>query len=1204
MRVLDKVIREYLDGDFCYEPGTLEFSCPRLELNIKKDEVYRGSFSIRSSEKREIRGTILSHQNRMVCDTSTFDEHEAEIFYTFDGCGMDEGEVLQGELEVISNQGEYSLPYVVNVEYFKMSSSMGDIKNLFHFANLAKTNWEEAVRLFYSPQFPGIFRGNDRQYREAYRLLCAGEANEQNVEEFLLEIHKKQPVEYLVEKEELVYRDMAGVTAELLQVTRNGWGYTRLNAQVDGDFLSLEKDVLTDDDFLGNVCKCAFYIHAEGLHAGNNYGSIRFYNAYQEIRVPITVQNSGRSQVKRIRMHKKHLNIQLMQYYLAYRMRKISEATWMEESERIIEEWISVDSRNVAGHLFKVQLLVTKERYNEAKWLLSRVEPFLKYYSEGEDKDSLYCYYLYLNSLVSQDAQYADQITREIRAIYRSNPGKWRIAWLLLYLEEGFERSSSRKWMFLEELFYQGCYSPVFYIEALHLVESNPMLLIRLKDFEIQILLFAARNDILTEDVVGQIHYLVNRTKQFSAPLYDILKACYKKTGDSETLQAICTLLIKGSCTGAEYFSWYELAVKKGLRIMRLYEYYMMSVPEDYSGEIPRMVLMYFAYRSTLDYEHNAFLYAYVVRHKEDQPEMYQTYRADIERFVRIQFSNRRINRNLVYLYQNVVNDQIRKEQAADCVYAAFCCCVQVEDEDIRSVVVRYARKKEEEIFPVIDKKAYLPLYGEEEKLCLQDAGGRRYVAGRSFRVERMFANRSVMREAVQYVSDDLNLDLYLCLSSRHAAGVDETNVARAARIEASEEVEKECRLEVAGMLLKYYFDQDKEIQMELLLQELKPEGLGQIQRASIVRYMVIREMYGKALEWLEEYGTAGLDPKTIVRLCSRVLSSGEYCEDERFTNVVYYAFQRGKYNEEILKYLVAHFEGTIKQMRDIWKAAKNFEVETYALEERLLMQLLYTDSYVGESVQIFESYVARTPRTDIALAFLSYLSFEYFVKDKVMEPFAWELIERMYMQGETLPFVVKAAWLKYLSEEEALNGPENGKTQEQAAAQQEVRLRAVREFGNEFVKQGIYFPFFRKFDRMGGRLDEFQDKTFLEYCARPESRVVIHYLIEKEDGEEPQYCTEEMQHMYGGIFVRQFILFFGEKLQYYISEETDGKSVLTSSGTLTNNEMGREQENTRYGVLNDIVTAWMLQDYDTVDGLLREYEETAYMVQKLFYLK
>ncbi|NLL78689.1 MAG: hypothetical protein GX234_02570 [Clostridiales bacterium] len=1186
---MDKVIREYLQGDFCYESGTLEFSCPRLELNIKKGEVYRGSFRIIAEGGREIEGTVLSHQNRMVCETVSFQESEAEIFYTFDGRGMEEGEVLKGEIQVISNRGEYALPYVVNVEYFRLESSLGDIKNLFHFANLARTSWEEAVRLFYSPDFAGIFKGNDRQYLEAYRLLKTPKGNGQNVEEFLLEIRKKQPIEFLVEKEELVYRDLAGVTAEILEVSRNGWGYTCLKVRTEGDFLSVEKEVLTEDDFLGNVCKCVFYMDAQALHAGNNYGCIILQNSYQELRIPVIVQNGTRLQAKRIRMHKKHLTLQLMQYYLAFRMKKIGQDTWLEETEKIIEEWNAVDSRSVSCHLFRAQLLMTQERYNEAKWLLERVEPFLGYEMEEDDKDSLHCYYLYLKSLLLRDVVYTGEVTREIRSVYRAHPGKWRIAWLLLYLEDEYDRNVSRKWMLLEELFYQGIHSPVFYIEALELIGNNPTLMMRLREFEIQILIFGARNDILTEDIIYQIHYLAGRSKQFSAPLYEILRACYKKNRDDESLQAVCTLLIKGNKTGPEYFRWYGLAVERELRIMRLYEYYMMSMPRDYQGEIPRMVLMYFAYRSALDYEQNALLYAYVVKHREEQPEMFRTYQADMERFIGVQLSHGRVNRELAYLYKNMVNENILKEYASAYIKAAFSCCICVEDEDIRNVVVLYSRKKTEELYPVVGKRAYVPLYGEELKICLQDQDGNRYVAGKEYQTEKLFLAGSMLRQAAEYVTEDVNLDLYFCQNGRACSSVDEFNVARAARVEAQEQVQEDYRREMAVLLLKYYFEHDKDILMDRLLQRLSPEGFTAARRAGILRYMVLREQYEKALSWVDRYGTAGLDPKTIVRLCTRVLESHEYREDERFTNIIYYAFQRGKYNEEILQYLVMHFEGTTKQMRDIWKAAKNFEVDTYALEGRLLLQLLYTDSYVGEGVQIFESYVSKTPRTEIALAFLSYLSFDYFVKEKVMEPFVWKQVEQMYIQKEELPFVVKAAWMKHLAEQPELS---------------ERQRQAVGEITAQFLKQDIYFPFFRRFIGISSVLDQFLDKTVLEYRTSPDSRVIIHYLIEKEQNEEPQYCTEEMQHMYGGIFVRQFILFFGETLQYYITEENDGKSVLTASGTLTNNEVGRDQDDTRYGMLGDIVTAWKLQDYDTVDGLLGEYYEKDYLVQKLFELE
>ena len=39
---------------------------------------------------------------------------------------------------------------------------------LFHFVNLAKTNWKEAINIFYSESFHYILTGADRHYLPAY----------------------------------------------------------------------------------------------------------------------------------------------------------------------------------------------------------------------------------------------------------------------------------------------------------------------------------------------------------------------------------------------------------------------------------------------------------------------------------------------------------------------------------------------------------------------------------------------------------------------------------------------------------------------------------------------------------------------------------------------------------------------------------------------------------------------------------------------------------------------------------------------------------------------------------------------------------------------------------------------------------------------------------------------------------------------------
>ena len=134
--------------------------------------------------------------------------------------------------------------------------------------------------------------------------------------------------------------------------------------------------------------------------------------------------------------------------------------------------------------LFRVQILITEERLNEAEWHLNQVSAEV----EENFEPAVYCYYLYLNTLLGKSDIYTDEAAGQVERIYVQNSDNWRIAWLLLYLSEEYIKSPSRKWLMLEEQFRQGCRSPVLYIEAWNLIAANPALLMRLGGFELQVL--------------------------------------------------------------------------------------------------------------------------------------------------------------------------------------------------------------------------------------------------------------------------------------------------------------------------------------------------------------------------------------------------------------------------------------------------------------------------------------------------------------------------------------------------------------------------------------------------------------------------------------------------------------------------------------------------------------------------------------------
>ena len=122
-----------------------------------------------------------------------------------------------------------------------------------------------------------------------------------------------------------------------------------------------------------------------------------------------------------------------------------------------------------------------------------------------------------------------------------------------------------------------------------------------------------------------------------------------------------------------------------------------------------------------------------------------------------------------------------------------------------------------------------------------------------------------------------------------------------------------------------------------------------------------------------------------------------------------------------------------------------------------------------------------------------------------------------------------------------------------------------------------------------------------MEYRTRPQTKVCIHYAILHENGESQEYRCEYMKEVYGGVFFLAFVMFFGESLQYYITEERDGESQVTESGTI---QRGDDSGEGRYQLINDIALAKSLQDYDTMDELLEEYYKKDFLNSRLFGLR
>lgn len=1179
-------ISQILEGNFIYETGNIEFSCSRIEIELENSSVYEGEFSILAGINGVFNGTVTTSDPKMVCLNPEFDESNAVIQFKYDASYMQPGDVEKGYFYVVSNQGEAYLSYVVSIVSKVPDSSMGSIRNLFHFANLAKSNWDEALSLFYKPDFESVFSGIDRKYYDAYKSLSKYPGNEQNMEEFLLHINKKQAVNYVPHTYQMEFENVSEILANEIMITRNGWGYTFLRIETEGDFLSVENSFLSGENFLGNYCKPLFYIHPEGLHSGNNYGKIIFSNSFISFEVKICVkQKWGTAKIVRERRERQRQVVSLMDYYQAFRTKQINSATWLKETARIVDRMLLNNETDTTARLFQAQLLITEKRVNEAKWVLDRAEQL--FVKNNEDDKELYAYYLYLTALNSKDEVYVDKVTGMIQAMYEENPDNSYIAWFLLFLSEEFSKNIFAKWSFLEEQFYRGSSSPLYYIEAFMAMNTVPSLLTKLDEFEVQVLMYGAKRKLIGKELMRQFHYLLEKVKGYDSLLFHILERLYEMYEDDNTLTHICSMLIKGNISDSEYFKWYELGVEKNLRIIRLYEYYMLSIDKNSLKQLPKTIIMYFNYNSNLDYETNAYLYACILRFSDKIGEFWDNYRPQIERFIVEQVLKGRISKNLAYLYKNMFNERmLNAEYANNMAPLLFAHLIKVDSEEMKYCVVKSQYDRTEVVYPVQNKQAIVYLYGTENTISFEDGYKNRYLSTVHYVTEKLLLPAKMAKQIAPLVQDCTGFDGYMVEISKDTGYIDESQVARYERLMNAEQLQERYRHRIMVALLQYYYDNDCIEKMDDVLKMIDGSKMDKDLRCEVIRLFVLRGMNEEAYRFICNYGIGGLDIKTLMKIAGRQIEDNMFIKDEMLLNLAYVCFKKGKYDTNILKYLVCYFEGLSKDMRDIWQAAEAFDVESRELCQRCLEQVLYSGAYISDLLEIYKSYKKGYVEPELEHAFIAQWSYDYFVKDRLVTAYIFKQMAAVYENYQWL-LVEKLAYLKYFAENKEVMDEKTG----------QVAVLFIRSL----LTENVFLPFFLEYVSYVPELRVYADKVFVEYQGTPNGKAVLHYVVELGDGEGGEYRTEELRNIYGGVYCKEFVLFYGEVLQYYIMEEVDGKSQLTESNTIQKTDMAGNGDESRYNMLNDIAISKTMQDYETLDELIEEYYRKTYLVDDLF---
>ena len=1170
-------------GRFNGTKPILAFSEETIDLSVIEGRSEAGSFVIESTNQIKICGIVYSTNPRMECLNPHFEGEKVRIRYQFNSKGLTEGDACEGKFVIVCNQIEYSLSFCARITRLYAEASTGAVKSLDDFTRLAASNWDEAYHLFYNRNFLNTIPYDNVYERLTYEGFACARPSGQNMEEFLIGVNKKQPVSISVDKSEEIFMASKEPQSGCFTITKDNWGYTEIRLRTDCEFIKLSKPVLTLDDFIGKTYLYEYIIDASAMHAGRNFGRIYIDGVYQSFTIDITAgvrDDDGSISDIAVTKDIKECMVGIVELYTSFRLKRIVTGVWANETISILNHLHALVPDEHMYELMKAQAFIINRQRQEAKWILDDFK-----HSNPDKKAPIWGYYLYLMTLLEREPSYVDNMTHEVELIFYENPDSVLLFWVLLFLRDQYFDDSAGKLKDIKYWVLRGCSSPYLYIEAYYLISQDPYLIKELSVFELRILSWAVKEKALTKELAGAIFEAVDLAGGFDNRVYELLTAAYEICPEAEYVGIICSYLIKGHKNDTCFHKWFELGIENKLRLTGLYESYLITMDDRQISPVPKIIQMYFSFDNKLPYRKLAVLYNNIIAAKETEPEVYHKYRKAMGRFAMDQAQLRHIDDNLAVLYEDMLElGFINEELSAAFSDIIYTHKLIVFDKRIVRAIIYQNEMKEPQIVPVTDQCAYFELFSNDYVILFEDSRGYRYVKSISYRLQRLMDAEKYLDRCISLSPDRPQ---YIVSHFKHVRDYSDfikDDLKLFKPVFYSESFSDSYKAVMGYRILKYCQLHDYEDYVRPFLQSINFDTLQKDARKYLIDMLVSNRLYEKAYDMAMEYGIDMLAAASKVVLCENALKV-QHVDDDFMVQLAISAFKTGKYSDLVLKYLCENYTGPTDELINLWHAADKFSISSMKLDERILEQGIYTQIEPEKISDIFMEYYKRAGNEKLILAYISLVAHGYLHSGGCKADFIFDIIEKRFIGNRTLNDACQLALLKHFAEKTDIT---------------QAELEIEDTLLKYYIYNNMYFDFFARLDYRLLEKYFLYDKAFLQYESTPGTHVVLHYSRD-EDGEE--FNSEDMVEMYDGIYVKTFVIFFGELIRYYITEEHDNSIEVKESNRLTCNNIPGDNDHSRYNLINEMIISDTLSDETTLKSNIDEYKRLDAATKQLFKL-
>lgn len=1147
-----------------------------IEETLGAGSLTSRQLQIQSANGLNVKGFVYSSSVRVNIEEAyrSFGGLRSRIRYTVNTAEMLPGEKIDGCFYLVTNCGEREIPYTFTIDAAEQGERLAELKRPEDFLQIAEQDEETALRLLDYPEFVQAPFMQDLHVRALYDGL-RGHGNRANImEEFLIGLGVKKPIRLMTDEKPRIYENPESRVMDEIVLRSDSWGYIWLEAEAEGAFLYLPKKSVTQADFADGVCRLAYRILPEHLHAGLNMGSIRLRSPRLTAQIPIMVR-VGEKKENHL-LYQREL-MQVMLHQMEADLGDGRDRHGLAAMRRDIDRLAALDEAAAE----------TDDGKTPHHAQLSAMRAYYEGLSGRGDMDQL------LDAL--EDAGYSED-RREAAGDY----------YAVMAVADNEKEEGDGDPVYhsrLAQLFARGCRSPYLYARALRYYEEDPQRLGDIGLFEILTLYFGVRKSSVSRELALSAAEALGRQRTYHRMGTRLLMALYEKYPDTEILTALCQSLILGQKRGPRWFIWYERAVKRDVQLTRLYEFFLSSVPEDYGHILPEKVLLYLSYGHESDTRSREVLYSNLLLYGEQNPELAETFKPEMEKFALEQLFKQRINDRLAVIYRRVIHPEMVDRRLAEVLPPVLKACrIRCRDAEMKFVVVRREELMQEDAYLLDHGVASVPVFTDRDLILFQDSYGTRYTSVRHEDKPVMTDAEPLLEAAFAVNRDQPYLLADACSRLLHKENLNGEEAEQLLHADETMKLHPLFRKSIISALLRFYHraaepeaGKEKAEKAAALdesaidrLLRFAGEDLSRRERMEICALLVDNERYKEAWQMLEDHLLTDLPPRYLGPLTDRVILDSLFREDDLTLHVAEKLMEQRRADGVVLDYLCEHFNGTTEQMVLLLQLAQKEHMETYDLEERLVAQMLFTGN-MDKLDMVFGYYAASGKTSDnVVRAYFTVRSAQYFLEGAEAGEKVFAYLEATIESSadrEKLPDIYLMALTKYYAS-----------LPELTPRQRELCQSVV----NALIDQGKVFAYFKDLARFIIIPGDILDKEIIEYHGSREvyPRLYIRILPDEEN-----FHEEELREVFHGIYIREKVLFEGEIMEYRIEEEEDGEVKTAAEGSLSCREVPTRAPGNRFAQLNEMSLALDMKNENDLREKMTAYLKKEAAVAKLFTL-